>query len=103
MAEALFNCKGIYSLHFFTLEIVKNIPFPTCISRGALSPGIVTEVLEFLLELNVQAAAPVSLDKAHRQMHHKLSPLCWDQMPVKKLVFPNFIITYLFSDFSDLY
>ena len=47
-------------------------------------------MLKFLLDLNVQAAAPAPLDKAHPQMCHKLPLLCWDQMPKKKSIFPNF-------------
>jgi len=48
------------------------------------------EVLGFLLDVNVQAVAPAPLDKVHLQMHHKLSLLCWDQMPNKKLVLQKF-------------
>jgi hypothetical protein len=74
-------------MRYISLHIdYKKILFSTCISQGALFPGKVNEVQEFLLDLNVQAAAPAPLDKAHPQMHHKLSPLCWDQMPIKKLV-----------------
>ena len=47
-------------------------------------------MLEFLPDLNVQAAAPAPLDKDHPQRHHKLPLLCWDQMPKNKSVFPNF-------------
>lgn len=61
----------------------------TCISQDALSQGTETVVLEFLLDLNVQAVAPAPLDKAHPQMRHKLPLLCWDQMPKKESVFPN--------------
>lgn len=61
----------------------------TYISQDALSQGIETVVLEFLLDLNVQAVAPAPLDKAHPQMRHKLPLLCWDQMPKKESVFPN--------------
>jgi hypothetical protein len=49
-------------------------------------------VLKFQLDLNVQVAAPAPLDKAHPQMHHKLSLLCWDQMPNKKSVCHKFTI-----------
>jgi hypothetical protein len=95
MAGPLFNFEEIHSLHFFT-----HVKFPTCTSQGALSPGIVNEVLEFLLDLNVQDAAPVPLDKAHPQMHHKLSLLCWDQMPVKTFVFSKFKIINVTFNFK---
>jgi hypothetical protein len=58
-------------------------------------------VLEFLLDLSVQAAAPAPLDKFHPQMHHKLPLLCWGQMPKTKSVFPIFKVINTTSTFKQ--
>jgi hypothetical protein len=100
MATALFNFKGTYSPYCFVCMKLYGILCDfTCISQDALSHGIQSVVLEFLLDLNVQAAAAVPLDKAHLQMCHRLSLLCWDQMPNKKSVLPAFKIANTKSSF----